>query len=235
MVSFRDPQKPGIEPRSPTLQVHSLPSEPPGKPKNIGVGAFPFSRESSQPRNQTGVSCIAGRFFTSWVTREALTNSQILLKLMSTELVCHPTISSSGAPLSSCPQSFPASGSFPMSWPFTSSGHSIGASASASVLPVNILGWFPLGLTGSITINKANGSDGILTELFQILKDDAVKVQYSICQQIWKTQQWPQDWKRSVFIPIPKRRSAKECPKYHIVTLTSHGSKVMSKIFQARL
>ena len=84
-------------------------------------------------------------------------------------------------------------------------------------------------------LNKANGSDGILTELFQILKDDAVKVQYSICQQIWKTQQWPQDWKRSVFIPIPKRGSAKECPKYHIVTLTSHGSKVMSKIFQARL
>ena len=154
---------------------------------------------------------------------------------MSTELVCHSTISSSAAPLSSCPQSFPASGSFPMSWPFTSSGHSIGTSASASVLPVNIPGWFPLGLTGSITINKANGGDGMLTELFQILKDDAVKVQHSICQQIWKTQQWPQDWKRSVFIPILKRGSAKECPKYHIITLTLHASKVMSKIFQARL
>ena len=73
------------------------------------------------------------------------------------------------------------------------------------------------------------------TELFQILKDDAMKVLHSICQQIWKTQQWPQDWKRSVFILIPKRGSAKECPKYHTITFTSHARKVMSKIFQARL
>ena len=72
-------------------------------------------------------------------------------------------------------------------------------------------------------------------ELFQILKDDAVKVLHSICQQIWKTQQWPQDWKRSVFIPIPKKGNAKECSNYHTIALISHASKVMLKIFQARL
>ena len=88
---------------------------------------------------------------------------------------------------------------------------------------------------GSITTNKASGGDGIPVELFQILKDDAVKVLHSICQQIWKTQQWLQDWKRSVFIPIPKKGNAKECSNYCIIALISHTSKVMLKILQARL
>ena len=88
---------------------------------------------------------------------------------------------------------------------------------------------------GSITTNKASGGDGIPVELFQILKDDAVKVLCSICQQIWKVQQWPQDWKRSVFNPIPKKGNAKECSNYHTVALISHTSKVMLKILQARL
>ena len=87
----------------------------------------------------------------------------------------------------------------------------------------------------SITMNKASGGDGIPIELFQIVKDDAVKVVHSICQQIWKTQQWPQDWKRSVFIPIPKKGSAKECSNYSTIALISHASKVMLKIIQARL
>ena len=87
----------------------------------------------------------------------------------------------------------------------------------------------------SITTNKAGGADGIPVELFQILKDDAVKVLHSICQQIWKTQQWPQDWKRSVFIPIPKKGNAKECSNYRTIALISHTSKVMLKILQARL
>ena len=84
-------------------------------------------------------------------------------------------------------------------------------------------------------MNKASGVDGIPVELFQILKDDAVKMLHSICQQIWKTQQWPQDWKRSVFIPIPKKGNAKECSNYHTIALISHASKVMLKILQARL
>ena len=88
---------------------------------------------------------------------------------------------------------------------------------------------------GSITTNKASGGDGIPAELFQILKDDAVKVLHSICQQIWKTQQWPQDWKRSVFIPIPEKGNAKECSNYCTIPLISHVSKVMLKILQARL
>ena len=88
---------------------------------------------------------------------------------------------------------------------------------------------------GSITMNKANGCDGIPVELFQIVKDDAVKVLHSICQQIWKTQQWPQDWKRSVFILIPKKGSPKECPNYRTIILISHASKVMLKILQPRL
>ena len=88
---------------------------------------------------------------------------------------------------------------------------------------------------GSITMNKASGGDGIPVELFQILNDDAVKVLHSICQQIWKTQQWPQDWKRSVFIPIPKKGNAKECSNYCTIELILHGSKVMLKILQARL
>ena len=87
----------------------------------------------------------------------------------------------------------------------------------------------------SITTNKARGGEGIPVELFQILKDDAVKVLHSICQQIWKTQQWPQDWKRLVFIPIPKKDNAKECSNYRTVALISHASKVMLKILQARL
>ena len=88
---------------------------------------------------------------------------------------------------------------------------------------------------GSITINKASGCDGIPVELFQILKDDAVKVLHSICKQTWKTQQWPQDWKRSVFIPIPKKGNAKECSTHHTIALISHTSKVKLKILQARL
>ena len=84
-------------------------------------------------------------------------------------------------------------------------------------------------------MNKASGSDGIPGELFQILKDDVVKVLHSICQQMWKTQLWPQDWKRPVFIPIPKKGKAKECSNYRSITLILHGSKVMLKILQARL
>ena len=87
---------------------------------------------------------------------------------------------------------------------------------------------------GSITMNKASGGDGISVELFKILKDDAVTV-HLIGQQIWKTQQWPQDWKRSIFIPIPKKSNAKECSNYCTIALISHASKVMLKIFQARL
>ena len=88
---------------------------------------------------------------------------------------------------------------------------------------------------GSITTNNARGDDGIPVELFQILKDDAVKVLYSICQQIWKTQQWSWDWKRSVFIPITKKGNAKKCSNYCTIALISQGSKVMLKILQARL
>ena len=88
---------------------------------------------------------------------------------------------------------------------------------------------------GSITTDRASGGDGIPAELFQILKDDAVKTLHSICQQIWKTQQWPQDWKRSVFISIPKKGNAKECSNYCKIALISHASKVMLKILQARL
>ena len=87
----------------------------------------------------------------------------------------------------------------------------------------------------SITTNKVSGGDGIPVEPFQILKDDAVKVLHSICQQIWTTQQWPQDWKRSVFIPTPKKGNAKESSNYHTIALISHASKVMLKILQARL
>ena len=88
---------------------------------------------------------------------------------------------------------------------------------------------------GSITTNKVSGGDGIPVELFQNLKDDAVKVLHSICQQIGKTQQWPQDWERSVFIPIPREGNAKECSNYHTIVLISHTSQVMLKILQARL
>ena len=88
---------------------------------------------------------------------------------------------------------------------------------------------------GSISTNKASGGDGIPAELFQILKEDAINVLHSICQQIWKTQQWPQDWKRSVFIPITKKSNAKECSDYHTIALISHADKVMLKILQTRL
>ena len=84
-------------------------------------------------------------------------------------------------------------------------------------------------------MNKDSGGDKIPVELFQILKDDAVKVLHSICQQIWKTQQWPQDWKRSALIPSPKKGNAKECSNYHTIALISHASKIMLKILQARL
>ena len=87
---------------------------------------------------------------------------------------------------------------------------------------------------GSITTNKPSRGDGIPVELFQILKDDVVKVLHSICQQIWKTHKWPQDWKRSVFIPIPKKGNAKKCSNYYTIVLISHASKVMLKIIQAR-
>ena len=88
---------------------------------------------------------------------------------------------------------------------------------------------------GSIIMNKTNAGDGIPVELFQILKDDAVKVPHSICQQSWKTQQWPQDWKRSVFIPIPKKGNAKECSNYCTIALISHTNKQKLRILQARL
>ena len=88
---------------------------------------------------------------------------------------------------------------------------------------------------GSITTNKASRGDGIPVEPFQIMKDDAVKVLHSVCQQIWKTQQWPQDWKRSVFIPIPKKSNAKKCSNYHTIAIISHACKIMLKILQARL
>ena len=88
---------------------------------------------------------------------------------------------------------------------------------------------------GSITTNKASGGDGIPVELCQILKDDAVQVLHSTCQQIWKTQQWPQDWKRTVFIPIPKKGNAKNCSNYHTIVLISHTGKAMLKILQARI
>ena len=95
--------------------------------------------------------------------------------------------------------------------------------------------WSVMWALGSITANQVSGGDGIPAGLFQVLKDDAVKVLHSICQQIWKTQQWPQDWKRSVFIPIPKKGDAKERSNYHTIVLISDISKVMLKILQARL
>ena len=101
-------------------------------------------------------------------------------------------------------------------------------------LEPDILEWEVKWTLESITMNKANGGDGIPTELFQILKEDSMKVLHPICQQIWKTQQWPQDWKRSVFIPIPKKGNAKEYSNYCTTALISHASKVILKILQAR-
>ena len=102
-------------------------------------------------------------------------------------------------------------------------------------LESDILQWEVKWALGSITTNKASGGDEISVELFQILKDDAVKVLQSICQQIWKTQQWPQHWERSDFSPLPKKGNAKECSNYRTIALISQASKVMFKILQARL
>ena len=102
-------------------------------------------------------------------------------------------------------------------------------------LEPEILEWEVKWALGNITTNKASGGDEIPVELFQILKDDAVKVLYSLCQQIWKTQQWPHDWKRSVSIPIPRKDNAKECSNYCTIALISHTSKAMLKILQGRL
>ena len=102
-------------------------------------------------------------------------------------------------------------------------------------LETDILKWKIKWGLGSITMNKVSGGGGIPEELFQILKDDTVKVLHSMCQWIWKTQQWPQDWKRSVFIPSPKKGNAKECSNYHTIVLISHASKVMLKILQVRV
>ena len=102
-------------------------------------------------------------------------------------------------------------------------------------LEPDILGCEVKWALGSITMNKASGGDGIPVELFQILKGDTVKVVHTICQQIWKTQQWPRDWKRSVFIPFPKKGNVKECSDYRTIALSSHTSKVMLKILKVRL
>ena len=102
-------------------------------------------------------------------------------------------------------------------------------------LEPDILEWKVKWALENITMNKASGRDGIPAELFQILKDDSVKVLHSICQQIWKTQQWPQDWERSAFILIPKKGNDKECSNYRTIALILHGSKVTLKILQARL
>ena len=110
-----------------------------------------------------------------------------------------------------------------------------GLKTDSSDLAVAILGFEVKWALESITTNNASGCDGIPVELFQILKDDAVKVLHSVCQQIWKTQQWPQDWKRSVFIPVPKKGYPKEWLKYRTIVVISNASKVMLKILQARL
>ena len=102
-------------------------------------------------------------------------------------------------------------------------------------LEPDILEWIAKWALGGITTNKASGGDVVPVELFWILKDDAEKVLHSICQQIWKTQEWPEDWKRSVFIPVPKKGNAKECSNYHTTPLILHAGKVMLKILQARL
>ena len=134
---------------------------------------------------------------------------------------CHSIISSSASLFSSYLQSFLASGSFPMSQLFSSSGQSTGASASASVCPVSIQGWFPLGWTGWISLLPKG--------LLRVFSNTTVQKLDSICQQIWKTQQWPQDWKRSVFIPIPRKGHAKECSNYCTIALISHSSKVIAQ------
>ena len=188
-------------------------------------------------------------FVTPWIAALqaslSITNSQSSPKLMSIEsvmpsshlILCHP--------LSSCPQSLPASESlaglivvvqspshartFVTLW--TAARQASLSLTTPEVCPNSC----PLWALESITTNKASGGDRIPVELFQILKDEAVKVLYSICQKIWKTQQWSQDWKKSVFIPIPKKSNAKECSNYRTIALISHANKVMLKIVQARL
>ena len=125
----------------------------------------------------------------------------------------------------------------PATWaPYTRlTGTRVGTKDPVQILEPDILECEVQWALGSITTNKASGGDGIPAELFQMLKDYAVKVLHSICQQIWKTLQWLQDWKRSVFIPIPKKGNAKECSSYRTIALISHSSKVMLKIPQARL
>ena len=113
--------------------------------------------------------------------------------------------------------------------------HEGGVICISEVIEPDILEYEVKWALGGITANKASGGDGIPVELFQILKEDAVKVLHSVCQQIWKTQQWSQDWKRSVSIPIPKKRNVKECSNYRMIAPISHASKVMLKILQARL
>ena len=156
---------------------------------------------------------------------------------------CHPTISSSVVPFSSCPQSFPASGSFQMSQYFPSGGQSIGVSASALVLPMSIQDWYALGmdwwdlLAVQGTLKRLLQHHSSKASILRCLAFFIVQLSHpymTICQQIWKTQHWPQDWKRSVFIPIPKG-NAKECSNYCTITLVSQASKVMLKILQARL
>ena len=125
----------------------------------------------------------------------------------------------------------------PTTWaPYTQlTGTGVGTKDPVQILEPDILEREVKWALGSITMSKTTGGDGIPAELFQMLKDDAMKVLHSICQQIWKTLQWPQDWKRSVFIPIPKKGNAKECSSYRTIALISHTSKVMLKILQARL
>ena len=132
---------------------------------------------------------------------------------------CHPAVSSSVVPFSSCPQSLPASGSFPMSQLFAWGGQSTGVSALAS--PKNTQDWSPLEWTGWISLLPKG--------LLRVFSNTTVQKLNSICQQIWKTQQWPQDWKRSVFIPVPKKGNAKECSNYRTIALISHASKVIAQ------
>ena len=157
---------------------------------------------------------------------------------------CHPAILSSVIPFSSCLQSFSESWSFPVSWHFASGGQSIGALASASILLMNIQVEpqfkginslvFSLFYCPALTSVHDYWENHSFDYTDQILRDDAVKVLHSIYYQIWKTQQWPQDWKRSVFILIPNKGNAKKCSNYCTVALISHASKVMLKILQAR-
>ena len=177
-----------------SLWPHGLYSLSNSRGQNTGVGS---SRGSSQPRDQTWVLCIGGRFFTVWVTTEVLEYTEELYKKGLNDQDKYDGVVTHLEP---------------------------------GILEQEVR--LALGYT---TMDKASGSDGIPAELFQILKDDAVKVLHSICQQIWKTQQWPQDWKTSVFIPIAKKGNAKESSNYYTIALISQASKVMHKILPASL